>query len=50
MGDLIEYCRRGLAKFKVPREIHPVTEWPMSSTKIQKYKLKEKLEAGVFER
>lgn len=49
MGDLIEYCRRGLAKFKVPREIHPVTEWPMSSTKIQKYKLKEKLEAGGFE-
>ncbi|MGW0630571.1 class I adenylate-forming enzyme family protein [Streptomyces sp. NPDC002758] len=41
--ELIEHCRRGLAKFKVPREIHLVTEWPMSATKIQKFKLLERL-------
>jgi acyl-CoA synthetase (AMP-forming)/AMP-acid ligase II len=48
MEELIEYCRKGLARFKVPREIHCVTEWPMSTTKIQKFKLKDRLEAGEF--
>lgn len=47
--ELIEYCRKGLARFKVPREIHRVTEWPMSTTKIQKFRLKERLDAGEFD-
>ena len=42
--DLITYCRDHLASYKVPREIRFVTEWPMSATKIQKFKLREILE------
>ncbi|MTD13871.1 AMP-binding protein [Nakamurella sp. YIM 132087] len=40
---LIDYSRKNLAKWKVPREVRFVTEWPMSITKIQKYKLRELL-------
>ncbi len=39
--DLIAHCRGQLASFKVPRDVYFVTEWPMSSTKVQKFKLKE---------
>ncbi len=40
--DLLDACRGGLASFKVPRQIHFVTEWPMSGTgKIQRFLLKE---------
>jgi len=42
--ELIEHCRGALASFKVPREVHFVREWPMSSTKVQKFRLKELLE------
>lgn len=42
--ELIDFCKAGLAKFKVPRAIIPVTEWPMSTTKIQKFRLKELLD------
>ena len=43
---LIEHCRSGLASFKVPRAVYFVTDWPMSSTKIQKFKLKEGLDSA----
>jgi fatty-acyl-CoA synthase len=40
--ELIDYCRSGLATFKVPREVRFVTGWPMSGTgKIQRFLLKE---------
>ena len=41
--DLIAYCRGNIASFKVPRHVRFVTEWPMSATKIQKFRLREKL-------
>lgn len=42
--EILTYCRRGLASFKVPRKIIFVREWPMSGTgKIQKFLLKESL-------
>ena len=42
--EIVEYCRRGLASFKVPSKVLFVSEWPMSGTgKIQKYVLKESL-------
>ena len=41
--DLIEHCRGFLASFKVPRSVHFVREWPMSTSKIQKFKLRERL-------
>lgn len=41
--DLLEHCRGGLARFKVPWHIRLVTEWPMSATKIQKFRLQDQL-------
>ena len=39
--ELIGHCRGQLANFKLPREVRFVTEWPMSATKIQKFRLRE---------
>jgi acyl-CoA synthetase (AMP-forming)/AMP-acid ligase II len=39
--ELIAFCRGQLANFKIPREVRFVTEWPMSATKIQKFRLRE---------
>ena len=44
--DLIAFCRGKVANFKVPREVRFVMEWPMSATKIQKFRLKAQLEAS----
>ena len=40
-ADLIAFCRREIAGFKVPRAIRFVEEWPMSASKIQKFRLRE---------
>lgn len=42
--EIIDYCKDKFSSFKVPREVRYVTEWPLSSSKIQKFKLKEMLE------
>lgn len=42
-AELIESCRREIAGFKVPRHVRFVTEWPMSSSKIQKFRLRAAL-------
>ena len=44
---LIDFCKGEIASFKVPRHIRFVTEWPMSTSKIQKYKLKDQLTAEL---
>jgi acyl-CoA synthetase (AMP-forming)/AMP-acid ligase II len=42
--EIVEYCRRHLASFKVPRRVVFVREWPMSGTgKIQRFVLRESL-------
>jgi fatty-acyl-CoA synthase len=41
--DIIGFCTGKIAGFKIPRHVVFVTEWPMSSTKIQKFKLRELL-------
>jgi fatty-acyl-CoA synthase len=41
--ELIAYCQAEIASFKVPRVLRFVTEWPMSSSKIQKFRLREEL-------
>jgi fatty-acyl-CoA synthase len=43
--DAVEYCRGQIASFKVPRHVRFVTaeEWPMSATKIQKFRLQERI-------
>lgn len=47
--ELIEFCRGEIAGFKIPRHIRFVTEWPMSTSKIQKFRLRDRLldELGV---
>ena len=42
-ADLLEYCDGKLARFKIPRAIRFVTEWPMSTSKIQKFRLRDSL-------
>jgi fatty-acyl-CoA synthase len=45
--DIIAFCDARLAKFKVPRHIRFVTEFPLTASgKIQKFKLREQHEAG----
>lgn len=41
--DIIAFCRQRLASFKVPRYVEIVHQWPMSATKVQKFKLREQL-------
>ncbi|WP_422342752.1 class I adenylate-forming enzyme family protein [Parasphingorhabdus sp.] len=42
-GELIAFAKEQIASFKVPRHIRFVDEWPMSASKIQKFKLREQL-------
>ena len=41
--ELIDFCRKEIAGFKVPRVVRFVDEWPMSSSKIQKFRLRTAL-------
>jgi fatty-acyl-CoA synthase len=40
-ATLIAHCKERMAGFKIPHYVRFVSEWPMSSTKIQKFKLAE---------
>jgi fatty-acyl-CoA synthase len=42
-AELIDFCKREIASFKVPRHVRFVSEWPMSSSKIQKFRLRTTL-------
>ncbi|MEN3953355.1 AMP-binding protein [Iodidimonas sp. SYSU 1G8] len=39
--EIIEFCKGRIASFKVPRHVRFINDWPMSSTKIQKFRLRE---------
>jgi fatty-acyl-CoA synthase/long-chain acyl-CoA synthetase len=41
--ELIAYAKARIASFKVPRHIRFIEEWPMSASKIQKFKLRAAL-------
>ena len=45
--EVLAFCQEGLAKFKVPKYVRFVTEWPMSLTKIRKYELRAQLSKEV---
>jgi fatty-acyl-CoA synthase len=45
--ELIEFCVGRIATFKVPRYLRLRSEWPMSGTKVQKFVLREELEAEL---
>jgi acyl-CoA synthetase (AMP-forming)/AMP-acid ligase II len=47
--ELIDFCRGEIASFKVPRHVRFVDEWPMSATKIQKFRLRERMRAELDE-
>jgi fatty-acyl-CoA synthase/long-chain acyl-CoA synthetase len=41
--ELLAFCKGKIAGFKIPRYIRFVEEWPISSTKIQKFRLQDQL-------
>ena len=42
--EIIGFCKERMASFKVPKEVHFVTNWPMTgSGKVQKFRLVENL-------
>ncbi|WP_238368464.1 class I adenylate-forming enzyme family protein [Mesobacterium pallidum] len=41
--EVIAHCRGRIASFKVPRHVRFVSEWPMSATKVAKFKLQQQL-------
>lgn len=47
--DIVAHCEGAIASFKVPRHVRFVgpDDWPMSSTKVQKFRLREQLEAEL---
>ena len=54
LDELVEHCRGQIASYKIPRYLRIVDEWPMSGTKIQKFKLRQRiaddlLAAGISE-
>lgn len=42
-SELIAHCKGKLATFKIPRHVRVVSEWPMSTSKIQKFRLRTEL-------
>ena len=46
-AELVSFCKREVAGFKVPRVVRFVDEWPMSSSKIQKFRLRDDLVAEL---
>jgi acyl-CoA synthetase (AMP-forming)/AMP-acid ligase II len=42
-AELIAHCKGKLASFKIPRHVRVVQEWPMSTSKIQKFRLRDAL-------
>jgi fatty-acyl-CoA synthase len=43
LEELVAYCKGRIATFKIPRYLRVVEEWPMSGTKIQKFKLRARI-------
>jgi fatty-acyl-CoA synthase len=40
-AEVVAHCHGRLASYKIPRYLRVVSEWPMSGTKIQKFRLRE---------
>jgi fatty-acyl-CoA synthase len=43
--EIISFCVGAIASFKVPRVVRFVHEWPLSATKVQKFRLRDELVA-----
>ena len=46
-AELIAFCQGRMARFKIPHAVRFVNSWPMSTTKIQKFQLRERLLAEL---
>ena len=46
-AELIAHCRAQIAGFKVPRHVRYVQEWPLSTSKVQKFRLRDQLIAEL---
>jgi len=46
-AEVTAHCSGQIASFKIPRHVRFVTEWPMSATKIQKFRLRDQLLAEL---
>jgi fatty-acyl-CoA synthase len=46
-AELMSFCKLEVAAFKVPRVVRFVDDWPMSSSKIQKFRLRQALVAEL---
>jgi acyl-CoA synthetase (AMP-forming)/AMP-acid ligase II len=46
-AELIAFAKSQIASFKVPRHVRFIEEWPMSASKIQKFKLRRELMAEL---
>ena len=46
-AELVSFCKLEVAAFKVPRVVRFIDDWPMSSSKIQKFRLRETLIAEL---
>ncbi len=46
-AELIDFCRGKIANFKLPRAIRFIDAWPMSTSKIQKFRLREMAEEMI---
>lgn len=47
-AEVVDYCLGRIASYKVPRYVRFVTEWPMSTTKIQKFRLSREFAAEEY--
>jgi acyl-CoA synthetase (AMP-forming)/AMP-acid ligase II len=45
--EVVAFCEGRIARFKVPRHVRFVTEWPLSATKVQKFRLRDRLIAEL---
>jgi len=45
--ELIDHCKGKVASFKVPRHVRIIDQWPMSTSKIQKFRLQKALVAEL---
>lgn len=46
-AELIAFCKGEISGFKVPRHVRFVESWPMSTSKIQKFRLRDQLIAEL---
>ncbi|MBS7706206.1 class I adenylate-forming enzyme family protein [Chelatococcus asaccharovorans] len=45
--DVLAYCAGKIARYKIPRYLRFVQDWPMSATKVQKHRLRDRIAAEL---